>query len=134
MTSISNVSIGQASHHAPAIEAITPSQAIIQDANRVEYVTDSLGRRLGVKRFSASLKRRVLKAMSAESGTKQEYFMMAMVACACVSIDDMTVPFPQSEVAIDALIDRLETEGKDATIKALAKFSPQEDGGQDVKN
>lgn len=126
MTSVSNVSVG---HPAPPPAVVSPSQAIVADANRVEYVTDSLGRRLGVKRFSASSRRRVLKALSAESGEKGELRLMAMVACACVSIDDMPVVFPMTEVQVDALIDRLDQPGLDALSEGIAKFIPAQEEG-----
>jgi hypothetical protein len=129
MTSVSNVTAGPT----PSIQAVSPSQAIVQDANRVEYVTDKLGRRLGVKRVSASLRRRVLKAMSAANGDKPQLLFMAMIACACVSIDDAPVPFPTTELQIDALIDRLEQEGLDAAGETIAtKFSPPPE--DDLKN
>lgn len=127
MAKVENIQSG------PAIDAVTPSQAIVNDANRIEYTTDSLGRRLGVKRMSASLKRRVLKALSAPSCGKDELLFMAMVACSCVEIDGQPVPFPTTELQVDALIDRLEQEGLSAIGIALAdKFPvPKE---EDVKN
>jgi hypothetical protein len=129
MSSVSNVTAGPA-----PVQAIAPSQAIINDANRIEYVTDRLGRRLGVKRVSASLRRKVLKALSAESGEKGQLFVMAATACCCVDIDGVPVPFPTTELQIDALVDRLEQEGLDAVATTLAtKFSPPQ-AEDDLKN
>lgn len=127
MTSITNIRTD-----APSVEALAPSQAIILDANRIEYAVDDLGRKLGVKRISASLRRKVLKALSAESGEKGQLFVMAATACCCVSINGDPVPFPMSEIAVDALIDRLEQEGLDAVATTLAlKFSPPKKEGED---
>ena len=121
-----------------SVEAIAPSQAIILDANRIEYVVDGLGRRLGVKRISASLRRKVLKALTAESGEKGQLFVMGATACCCVSIDGDLIPFPTTELQVDALIDRLEQEGLNAVSTTLAvKFSPPKkegDSKDELKN
>lgn len=131
MASVANVRTDKA----PTIEAISPSQAVVLDANRIEYVVDDLGRRLGVKRISASLRRKVLKAMSAESGDKGQLFVMAATACCCVSIDGDLVPFPMTELQIDALIDRLEQEGLNAVAMTLGtKFAPPKKDDDDLKN
>jgi len=47
-----------------------------------------------------------------------------MISCACVSIDGTPVPFPTSELQIDALIDRLEQEGMDAIGLCIALNFP----------
>ncbi len=142
MTTLSNVTIGSpvtapaaVAVAPPAAIAPSPSQAVIADANRVEYTTDANGHRLGVKRINASLRRRVLKALSAESGEKGRLLVMATVACCCVEIDGSPVPFPASELQVEALIDRLEQEGLDAVATVLGtKFAAQEEGEGDPKN
>jgi hypothetical protein len=96
------------------IPSPTPTQQVVQDANRVELCKDDLGRTLGVKRMNASTRLRVLKAMSAESADKGQVLFMSIIACSCVSIDGVPVAFPQTELGIDALIGRLEQEGLDA--------------------
>lgn len=127
MAKLSNVSAD-----APA-QAMTPSQAVIAEAGRVEYAVDSLGRRLGVTRISASLRRRVLKALSAANGEKGQYFVMAATAACCVSIDSVPVPFPTTELQVDALIDRLDDAGLECVAITIAEqFSPPQD--QDLKN
>ena len=68
MTKLSNISTE------PSIHQLTPTQVVVADANRIEYVTDARGHRLGVKRVNASLRRKVLKALSAESGEKGQLF------------------------------------------------------------
>lgn len=124
MSSISNIHTGhEAPRHAP-----TPTQQVVEDANRIEHTTDALGRTLGVTRLNAKLRRRVVKALSPSQGEKSQYLFMAMIACACVSIDGESVQFPTSELLIDALIDRLEQEGLDAIGLCIAlKFTPAKD-------
>lgn len=127
MTKLSNISTE------PSIHQLTPTQVVVADANRIEYVTDARGHRLGVKRVNASLRRKVLKALSAESGEKGQLFVMAATACCCVSIDGVDVPFPATELQIDALIDRLEQEGLEAVATTIAlKFSPERE--ESLKN
>jgi hypothetical protein len=107
------------------VAAPTPTQQIVDDANRIEYTTDSLGRTLGVTRINAKLRRRVLGAMSPENGEKGQLLFMSMIACACVSIDGVPVPFPMQEFTLNALIDRLEQEGMDAIGLCIAQKFPQ---------
>lgn len=120
--SISNAHIGG---QAPVVSAITPTQQIVAESNRIEYVTDGLGRTLGVQRINLKLRRRVLKALSDQSAEKNKYHLMALVACSCVEIDGDKLAFPASELAVDALIDRLEQEGLDAVSMTLATKFPR---------
>lgn len=123
MSSISNIN---ADHpHVRPMSVPTPTQQIVEDANRIEYTTDSLGRTLGVTRLNAKLRRRVVKALSVEQGDKSQYLFMAMIACACVSIDGTPRPFPTNELQIDAQIDLLEQEGMDAIGLCIALNFPQ---------
>jgi hypothetical protein len=131
---ISNIHSGE--HQSPVVQPLvapTPTQQIVQDANRIEYCTDSLGRTLGVTRINSKLRRRVLKAISAEQGEKSQYLFMAMISCACVSIDSVPVPFPTTELQIDALSDRLEQEGMDAVGLCIALNFPKAERA-DLKN
>jgi hypothetical protein len=136
MATISNINTGEQAFGAPAaqpqpapfvqpVAAPTPTQQIVDDANRIEYTTDSLGRTLGVTRINAKLRRRVLGAMSPENGEKGQLLFMSMIACACVSIDGVPVPFPMQEFTLNALIDRLEQEGMDAIGLCIAQKFPQ---------
>lgn len=119
---------------APVVMAPTPTQRVLQDANRIVYGTDVTGRRLGVIRISASLRRRVLKAMTAENGEKSGLVVMATLACACVEIDHKPVLFPRTELQIDALIDRLEQEGINAVGEIIAREWPVSADEDDLKN
>src|ERR1700689_5348690 len=86
--------------------APTPTQQVILEANRIEYVKDSLGRTLGVPRINHSLRRRIVKALSREQGEKAQYVWWSMLACSCVSINGERVIFPTTEAQNDALNDR----------------------------
>lgn len=143
MTSLSNVYAGSmpeaaGAHPAPVdpvahqAPLISPTQAVIAEAQRVAHVHDALGRRLGIVRVSAALRRRVLKAMSAENGDKPQLFIMALAAASCVEIDGERVPFPTTERQIDALIDRLEQEGLNAISGGWVQYFPVDE--VDLKN
>lgn len=130
MTTVSNIQSGEV-----AAPVKTPTQRVVEDANRVAYGMDALGRKLGVVRITASLRRRVLKALSAESGEKNGLLVMAVLACACVEIDGRMLPFPRNEIQIDAQIDLLEQEGLNAVGEILAReWAESEDKAEDLKN
>lgn len=104
----------------------TPSQEIIDEANRVYSVTDARGRVIAFRRLKMSDQRRILKSISNEAASKEKYLGMIMVAACVTSIDGDEIRFPASELQFDALIDRLETEG----FKALGGAMQQEFGIQ----
>jgi hypothetical protein len=116
------------------VVAASPTQRVLEDANRIVYGTDVTGRKLGVIRISASLRRRVLKAMTAENGEKSGLVVMATLACACVEIDGRPVAFPRNELLIDALIDRLEQEGINAVGAIIAREWPAPKDEDELKN
>ncbi len=117
----------------PKAAALTPTQQIVRDANRIEFGVDARGRKIGVMRLGMSVQRRVMKALSAESGAKSQYFNLAATAACCVSIDGQSVPFPTSELQIDTLIDRLDQEGLQTVASVIAEeFAPA--GDREIKN
>lgn len=130
MTTVSNVSSGE--HRQPQV-APTPTQQVVNDANRIAYGVDELGRTLGVIRLSGKLRRRVLQAMSIENGQKPDLFMQAMIACSCVSINGDPVVFPTNEILLNALMDRLDDEGSKAILEIQAEHFVQAKE-QEIKN
>jgi hypothetical protein len=102
-------------------QAPTPSEEIVQDANRIAVVHDARGRAIGVKKPNMSIRRRVYKALSDESAKKQQYLGLVMVAACVVEIDGDPVSPPTTELQFDALLDRLEEEGFEAAGMALQK-------------
>lgn len=97
----------------------TPSQAIVEDANRTYTVTDATGRVIEFKRLGMSGHRRLLKAISNDSANKLQLFAMYVTAAAVVSINGDPVSFPTNELQLDALIDRLGDDGYTALVKAV---------------
>jgi hypothetical protein len=88
----------------------SPSEAVIKDANRVVVATDGRGRKLGIKRMSSGLSRfRLARILGPDAGNPA-VMTEAMLYTAVVSINGDPVPFPQSVLQLEALIDRLDIE------------------------
>ncbi len=88
--------------------AESPSESLIKDANRVVVVTDARGRKLGVRRISSGLARfRLCRILGPDAGNPA-VMTEAMLYTAVVSVNGDPVPFPQSLLQLEALIDRLD--------------------------
>ncbi|NTG73302.1 hypothetical protein G6M02_08165 [Agrobacterium rhizogenes] len=94
--------------------APTPSEEVVQDANRIVHVTDARGRQIGIRKMHMSVRRRVLKALPDEMSRKMQYLGLCMLAACVVEIDGDPVSLPATELQFDALIDRLDDEGFEA--------------------
>jgi len=105
------------------VVAKTPSQEIIEDANRIVRVVDVLGRKIGVRKVNMSMRRRIFKALSAASGDKAAYVNLCVVASAVCEIDGEEIRFPSTEMQFDALIDRIGDEGEVAVARAYKEFA-----------
>jgi hypothetical protein len=96
---------------APAEPAETPSAALVKDGNRVVFVTDARGRQLGVKRGNHGLSYfRLTRLLGADAGNTPLINQAAAYA-SVVSIDGDPVPFPNSLLQLEALIDRVDIDG-----------------------
>jgi hypothetical protein len=95
----------------------TPSQRLIAAAQELRDITDSLGRRIGLRRLNALDKLRLFKAAGPVLSQNQPWLGMAVLAASVVAIDDVPVPSPTTEAQIEGLVSRL----GDAGISAIAK-------------
>jgi len=100
-------------------KAATPSEEVIEDANRVHHVTDAKNRVIGIRKMNMNVRRRVLKVISGEMASRPQYLGMVMVAACVVEIDGEEIHLPASEMQFDALIDRLDDDGFQAIGKAI---------------
>jgi hypothetical protein len=108
--------------------------------DRIEREADALGRIIGVKRLKPSQQIKVEEMAPGLSGTsdfKNEAGEMVavsrraplMLAASVREIDNVPVPFPRDRDALDAILDRLDTEGLEAAGTALSKLvEPGTDG------
>lgn len=92
-------------------KAPTPSEQVVEEANRIYHVIDAKGRDIGVRKMSMNVRRRVLKTISGEMAGKPQYLGMVMVAACVAEIDGETVHLPTTELQFDALIDKLDDAG-----------------------
>ena len=103
--------------------------------NRVERVSDSLGRVIGVRRLKPSQQLRVEEYSSDLTGsqtfTDEETGKTVEVprrtilfyAAAVCEIDDTPIPFPKNRGELDAVLDTLDDEGLTAVSAALVKLA-----------
>ena len=113
---------------------MTPSEEKIARYTKVERAPDDLGRVIGVRNLRLS---QVLKVEemtpnlegTAESGPKRAVPFLAAMVC---EIDGVSIPFPRSRGELDAIIDRLDTEGIAAANAAFTKLNAgsEEEGGK----
>jgi hypothetical protein len=99
----------------------TPTDTIVKAASQVHFVTDSLGRKIGVQKPSALKRYRVLKMLGGENSTNQQVVGYAMLTCCVTELNGEPLGMPNSERQIEALIERLGDEGFDAIGKCLAE-------------
>lgn len=107
----------------------SPSSQVVSDGAQVVTVTDSLGRKLTVKRPRALDKMRLFRVLGPDLSMNPAYVGMAMLACSVTEIDGDPVPFPQKQGFVEALVDRIGDEGIEAVAGVLA---PDADGVEDV--
>ena len=111
----------------------TPSQQIIQDANRVVEVKDTKGRVFGIKRLDMSSEIRIAKAISAENAAKDRYMALVNLAACVVSIDGEPVSMCRNEIQFEAILERLGSDGFTAVAQGMRDhFMPTE--AEDPKN
>lgn len=108
---------------------------------RTEYHDDELGRKIGCQRLKPSQQMRVMELTAGLDGVNEmvvddpesELFgktimmskrMPLELAASVREIDGTPIPFPKTRAELDAIFDRLDTEGVNAAGQALAKFNP----------
>ena len=96
----------------------SPSAQIIAPALTEFTVTDAKGRTLKLKKPVALAQYRMIEAMG-DSASIQAYFAMAMPLIYLVSIDGDAVYTPNRKSELEALIQRLDTDGIDAIMQGI---------------
>lgn len=72
-----------------------------------EVITDGAGRRITLRDVGVSVQMRLFKMLGPELSVNPAYMHGAMVAAAVAMIDEIPVPFPQSEAAVESVLDKL---------------------------
>ena len=105
--------------------------------NRVERVSDSLGRVIGVRRLKPSQQLKVEELAGNLTGTvtmtddrtgatvEVPRRFPLMIAAAVCEIDETPVPFPKTRAELDAVLDVLDEEGMAAVVEAFGKINEE---------
>lgn len=131
LTTISNISTGGTDLPAAAPAPVPTGVTVIDE--RHALVVDSAGRRLKIKRLSALDRVRLFRAAGANSENRM-LMAYASAAASVVEIDSLPVAFPASQVALDALIGRLDEHGLEAAVEELAALAGPDDAVAAAKN
>ncbi len=102
----------------------TPSARVIATAQAAPTVSDTLGRRLQLRKLTALDKLRLFKAAGQALAQNQPWLGMAVLAASVAAIDDVPVPAPANEQQVEALVARLGDTGIAAIGAALAEAQP----------
>lgn len=117
----------------------TASEDIIARAakyNRIEFHPDESGRLIGVKQLKLSEQLKIQEMAPGLEGTtltegddgkmiELPKTLPLIMAASVRKIDDQDIPFPKDRRSLDAILDRLDTEGLAAAGIALGKFMPK---------
>jgi hypothetical protein len=97
----------------------TPSARLIAAAQQVAFVHDKIGRILGLRQLTALDRLRLFKVLGAELSLNPAYLGVATLAYSVQVIDDVPVPPPVTEAALEGLVHRLGDAGLSAIADAL---------------
>ena len=105
-------------------EAKSVVERMKDDANRIEYETDSRGRKIGVRKLTA-LDMFDLSLLMGQNAQNAAAMNQALVAFSVTDIDGITTGGRfSSTVELRACIQRLDFPGFQAATKALERFDP----------
>lgn len=113
---------------------MTPSAAIIAEAQAGRTVADADGRRIALKRLTALDRLRLFKAAGPYLSQNQPWLGMAALASSVTAIDDIPIPPPVTEQQIESLVARLGDNGISAVAAALAVDAPATTGAASAGN
>jgi hypothetical protein len=100
--------------------ASKPSDVIIADVNRVVEITDAKGRAIKLRKPGVLTQYRIVEALG-EASKNSMYMAMVMPLLFVMSIDGEAVVMPRTKLEVEGLIQRLDHEGVDAVMAAVAE-------------
>ena len=101
--------------------AETPSQSVVNAANQLVYVTDSRGRKLGLRQLPFLEEFRIIETLGPELSKNETYMKMVNPLLFLAEIDGELQPIPRTKLAIDALIQTAGREGYLAVWEGILK-------------
>lgn len=116
-------------HHEPK----TPSEAVIKSASQLVYVTDSRGRKLGLRRLEFLEEFRIIEAVGPELAANTTYMGMLNPLLYLAEIDGEPVAIPRNKIQAEALIQRAGREGFIAVLQGIADHFSADAKGLDEK-
>jgi len=91
-----------------------------------DIVTDKAGRKIQLRRIGVLDHLRLFKALGPELSENVPYMRGALIAAAVAMIDDVPVPFPVNEAALEATLDRIGLETMPLIAKAMTQRPERE--------
>lgn len=111
----------------------TPSEEIIADNAPEELtVTDKRGRQIVIKKPNILAEYRLVEAAGADLSKNQQWMGMAMPILWVVSIAGDKVPMPRTKREIEALIQRLDSDGLEAITDKMIELVMPEGGEEET--
>lgn len=94
-------------------EGLTPSEAVVKAASKVTVLTDSLGRKISVRRPGVLGQFHLVEIVGPELARNPVYLNMTMPVLWVVDIDGEPLHEPASKLELEAALQRLGEEGLD---------------------
>lgn len=112
----------------------SPSEEVVKKANKIFYVTDARGRRLGLKKPGILAQYRLVEMLGTSAQNSTFMGMLLPITFVC-EIDEDSVSFPASRRELDALIQRVDEDGLMAIQKGIEEeFGTDTQGTDEIKN
>ena len=99
----------------------TPTEAAVKAANQLVYVTDSRGRKLGLRKPAFLEEFRIIEAAGPELAANTTYMSMLNPLLYLAEIDGVAVDIPRTKLKIEALIQWAGQEGFLAVVEGIGK-------------
>lgn len=99
----------------------TPSQAIVNAANKTAEAVDPAGRRITIKKITLLERSRLLRVVGPELSGNMQWMGLAIVAASVTSIDGDLMAKPGTVREIEALFSLLDDDGLNAVAESYAK-------------
>ena len=113
-------------------EASTPTRQAISKATKTVEITDSLGRKIVLKKPPVLAQFRLVEILGPEVSKNHTYINMVLPLLYVESIDGDAVEFPMHKSEVEVLIKRLDDEGIEAVSQAIeAHFQRNSDPAAD---
>ncbi len=100
----------------------TPSQSIVKASKELVYVTDSKGRKLGLRRLEFLEEFKIMEAVGSETAANTTYVGMLNPLLYLADIDGIPVEIPRTKLQVDGLIQRAGREGFIAVVEGITKY------------